>query len=426
MNILVITKSEWDDRRAAGNTLSNWFEGWGNDTFYSLYPRATNPNNNCCYEYYSVTPLSIIKNYLQPSKIGLRFSQKEKTQEEKSLGKEKRLISWIQRHGLKSAYLMADFLFGLTKWQNKRYEQFIADSNPDIIFVFATGETFIWKNIEYVKRHTQAKLVTFVSDDLYTTYSEGQGLLMRRYRKNFEHIMNASDKVYGASEMMCTEYGRWFNKQMKPLYKGCDFMTIKDTVNQPLRIVYAGNLYYGRVDSLEIIARALENINQETVKCCLEIYTGSDVTSEISKKLNRGDSSRICGPRPYEEIKQVLNEADIVLHVESFEPLQKRDVRYSFSTKIIDCMQSGSVLMVLGPDGIASVEYVKQIPGAIVVTDINEIETTLMGVLNNPSGLLSKARDIYEFSIKNHGLSRVRSSLKDEFETLLKQKILCI
>ncbi len=45
------------------------------------------------------------------------------------------------------------------------------------------------------------------------------------------------------------------------------------------------------------------------------------------------------GPRSYDEIKHIMHEADVVLHVESFDEKSIETVKYSFSTKIIDCLQ---------------------------------------------------------------------------------------
>ena len=73
MNILVITKAAWDDRIASGNTLSNFFEGWEGVNFSCLYSRDAEPNNNVCKEYYSISPISIIKHFFNPSEIGRRF-----------------------------------------------------------------------------------------------------------------------------------------------------------------------------------------------------------------------------------------------------------------------------------------------------------------------------------------------------------------
>lgn len=66
------------------------------------------------------------------------------------------------------------------------------------------------------------------------------------------------------------------------------------------------------------------------------------------------------GPRSYDEIKHIMHEADVVLHVESFDEKSIETVKYSFSTKIIDCLQSGSQILGVGPSGIASIEYLKK------------------------------------------------------------------
>lgn len=55
------------------------------------------------------------------------------------------------------------------------------------------------------------------------------------------------------------------------------------------------------------------------MKAALEIFTGANVTEQMRRKLNRGGSSRIMGARPYDEMKRTMREADVALHVESFE-----------------------------------------------------------------------------------------------------------
>lgn len=69
MNILVVTKAAWDDRIASGNTLSNFFENWKNVKFYCIYARGAMPQNRVCKEYYSISPISIIRNVFIPKKL---------------------------------------------------------------------------------------------------------------------------------------------------------------------------------------------------------------------------------------------------------------------------------------------------------------------------------------------------------------------
>lgn len=152
----------------------------------------------------------------------------------------------------------------------------------------------------------------------------------------------------------------------------------------------------------------------------MEVFTTATITDEINVALNRGQSSRIKGALPYEDVKRVLKEADIVLHVESFEPKQIKSTRLSFSTKIIDCMQSGSCLMAIGPQNIASIDYLKNIEGPIVVTEISRIGETLSNLIKKPENILSKANSLQKYAMKQHDINIVHERIQRDFSDLLK------
>ena len=231
-----------------------------------------------------------------------------------------------------------------------------------------------------------------------------------------------SDKVYGISQQMCDAYSREFGCEVALLHKGCELCASKTYVNKPLEIVYAGNLMYGRDEILAKLATCLQNINVCGTKAVLRIYTGTKITDTINSKLNLGETSQIVGAKSYDEIKKIMKCADIVLHVESFEPSQMQLVRYSFSTKITDCMQSGSVMMAIGPSGIASIESSKQIPGSIVIDDLNKIENELKGIVDNSESLIGLAKKTNDFAKEQFEIGIVRRRLHNDFKELVNEK----
>lgn len=198
--------------------------------------------------------------------------------------------------------------------------------------------------------------------------------------------------------------------------------TPKNYVNNPLQFVYAGNLLYGRDEVLSVIAKCLADINNSSPKAELNIYTNTPITPELSSKLNVVDSSVLYGARPYDEIMEIMKKADVVLHVESFDPKQINLVRYSFSTKITDCLQSGSVLMAIGPNGISSIEYPKTIPGAIVVENVSELSEVIVSLAKKPESLIERAKKSNEFALKNLDVSVVRNNLKNDFKHIINEK----
>ncbi|MBR5283898.1 MAG: hypothetical protein IKU27_02455, partial [Clostridia bacterium] len=220
---------------------------------------------------------------------------------------------------------------------------------------------------------------------------------------NLAYILQKSAVVFGCSEEICQYYNSIFGCKATPLYKGCDLSSpIKTKVNDPIRIVYAGNLLYGRMEILLKVAEALEAYGRNGRAVRFEIYSNTPLSAEEEARFARCSCTEYMGRRDYEVIKRRLEEADIVLHAESFEEEQILKTKYSFSTKIIDCLQSGSVLLGIGPAEIASIGYIGRIPGACVIDDLRQLEARLSSFLDDAEHFPQRAASIRAFAQQYH------------------------
>jgi len=417
MKILTISNAPWDDRNSVGNTQSNWFSNWPNTEIRSMYTREAYPNNTCCSSYYRVTIKDIAKHIFSREEIGSSISHIDISTSKKTI--ENNLIGSVKGWKRSALQNIVEIAYSSKLWLNKKLKTNIEEFCPDIIFCFAIAEPFRYNIIRYAKKHTKAKVVMWVADDVYGQTTEMNFFKRVIYRKRYRKMFAMADKVYGVSQMLCEEYTDLYNISITPLYKGCDLAPNIKSVGNPIKIVYAGNLLYGRDKTLVALVSEIAKINKEEIKIQLSIYSGTPVTNEIRNSLNINGSSVLYDARPYDEIKKIMKEADIVLHVESFDKQQMKNVRLSFSTKIIDCMQSGAVMMVIGPKGIASVEYPRGIRGVVVVDDLSKLHQSINTIIKNPSQLLYDAEKIYDYAKRNHELSAVRNKLQKDFHTII-------
>ena len=114
-----------------------------------------------------------------------------------------------------------------------------------------------------------------------------------------------------------------------------------------------------------------------------------------------------------------MHDADVVLHIESFDRDNIETVRYSFSTKIIDCLQSGNQVLGIGPKGIASIEYLKKVDGAIVVDDQNNIFDVIQQIVLHSDELNENRKLTREYAKKYHEINAVQQSIRKDFEKLM-------
>lgn len=427
MNIFVFSEAAWDDKNSFGNTVSNFLCGdvWKKEHFCNFYVRKQMPDNKLHVSYYNLSAIDIIRGIFRGRIEGNTFTtnsicMSKKESLARAYVKERKSIDKLHQKKNGFIYWGHEQIWRSRLWLNQSFKNFVTENAPDIFFAFATSPYILWPLIKFLKTNTRCKIVLLIADDVYGAYDRCAFYRRRYLKRELRNCILAADKLYGISDEMSALYEERFGKPVTTLYKGCD-LTVepKQYLNQPLRLVYAGNLLWGRDDTLAVVADALEQVNKDGAKATLEIYTGTTLTEQMQKKLNRGTSSRVIGSRTYEEIKQIMHEADITLHVESFEEKTIETVRYSFSTKIIDCLQSGTQVLGIGPAGIASIEYLRKIKGVLVVDDQNQIPTVITSIINNLDEIIKNINSIRVYAREHHEISMVQSAVKNDFKGLL-------
>lgn len=425
MNILIFSEAAWDDTNSFGNTVSNFFCGsiWKEDSFSNFYIRNQMPNNKCNVNYYQLSAMDILNGLFKFNVSGNKFTSKDYKNLESSLNlahiEEQKKIDKLHKNKNEFIYWGHELVWRSRIWLNKNFKNFIDENKPDILFAFATSPFILLPLIKYLKSKTNCKIVLLVADDVYGSYEKYVWYRKQYLKRGLKQCILLSDKLYGISDEMSELYKKRFGKECETLYKGCDLTERPNTkINNPIKLVYAGNMFWGRDDILSDVALAIESINKNGIKATLEIYTGMTITHDLENKLNRGVSSKIMGSRPYDEIKKIMHDADIVIHVESFDKSCIETVKYSLSTKIIDCLQSGSQIVGIGPKGIASIEYLKKVDGTIVIESKNDIEKTLQKIIINPDLILNRVMKTREYALKKHEINNVQKVLRNSFNNI--------
>ena len=420
MKILVITRNAWDDTNAIGNTLSNFFGGVEDVEFSAIYFRSARPNNAYCKKYYHTSETEILKKWFKPADIGRSFSVSDShvcTEHKKN--KEKTVIRAIHKYGLKLAYKVSDALWYSEKWINKRLDDFIEEFDPDLVVTFVKSAPQYYLTIKHLREKYNVPLFSWIADDEYSALLKNKA---KREIENLRYILNESAVVKGCSEELCEYYNSVFGCNATPLYKSCDLSApIKERSNETTTIVYAGNLLYGRAEIISRFAGVVESLEKEDRKISLEIYSNTELLGSEVQKYFPTQTAKYMGRKPYEFIKNRLSEADIVLHVESFEDEEILKTKYSFSTKIIDYLQSGSVLLAIGPEVLSSIKYISRIPGACVINDMDNVYSSLKNLLDNPISLHKRATEIREFAQLYHNSSVASKEVTKMFNEIIKK-----
>ncbi|ROR29245.1 glycosyltransferase involved in cell wall biosynthesis [Mobilisporobacter senegalensis] len=426
MKILVVSCSPWRNDNNIGNSYTNIFKGIDNleiayiccgngipDTDFvkkhlhiserNIIRNLFNPNHKCCYEVNGIH-----EEVLEP--IGKNGA-----------------FDFMRKHRFQLFFLFRDIIWSFKNWICDDLKKFVDDFNPDIIFAQFLDRSYLNDMLFFLKDYTKKPLIVYAWDDVYTLkqFSISPLFWLNRFlqRKKLRNISNISSYMYVISELQQIEYSKIFKRNCKVIYKGFDFNKKPEYIpsNNPLKLVFSGNIGSGRWKTLAYIGDALHEINQQEPKGILYIYTATPISNRIKQKLYYPESVKLQGSVSAEEIAKLQLDADILVHVESFHLKDRLQVRLSFSTKLVDYFKSGRCILAIGSKNIASIEYLSKNHGAIVVNNKSEIKKRLEKIIYSQSLIKKYSNRSWECGKKNHQIEEIQKILQNDFNELLQQ-----
>lgn len=423
MKILILSKEAWRDEQNGGNILSNMFKGFDAE-FAQIYCNECLPNNVICRRYYQVTDKGMVKSILGKSRAGRRIvydkPPENKTATSESFSGGKRWLKSLMP-------IMRELAWWMGRWDEKEMLEFVREFDPDIFFAPCYGNHYMHRLTRLIHRETGVNVISYISDDHYGNrqlrfepwFWINHLLLRRHTREIFKHY----SLVYTMTEEQKSQCEKDFGAKMKILCKAGEFdgRNEKETVNKPVRIVYAGGIYLNRWKTLKALADAIGRIDDSGKSFRLDIYTNNSLTPEITAALNRDGFSAVHSVVSSEELKKIYLSSDIALHCESFDLVNRLKVRLSFSTKIVDCLDSGCAVMAVCDPKQAGYAYLNRNDAAICISDSKSIEPTLVHLLERPDEIIEYQHKAFRLGRRNHLSSQISQSILEDFNNLSRQ-----
>ncbi len=421
--VLIITRNGWNSN-CTGNTLSNFFEGWPKEKIANAFFRAENIDNNVCTEYYKVTEYELVKKFFCKKNIGKHIKD-YKVEENVVSASEiddtnitKSYYSFFSKHRWNAVIWLRDILWGFNGWKNKKYDDFLEDFSPDVIYMPCYDSVYMHRILRYTAKKTGARVVMFTGDDTYTLkqFSLSPLFWMNRFinRYTMRKSLKITETLFVISELQKTEYDKIFKRDCVILRKGGNFnldFSPKDDYKLPIKLVYTGNIHLGRWKTLAKLVDAIKEINSDGKKLEIDIYSLSSKSNKMIQALNVDGCSKLMPPATDLEIKQALEDADILVFVEPFELKERLKWRLSFSTKIVDYLSSSRAILAIGPENLSSMDFLKRNDAAFCVNSCSELKSKLEYILNTSGIIDDYAKKAWKCGNKNNRIEDTKETL---------------
>lgn len=418
MRILFVSSSPINRQTSIGNTFLNLFDGFDAE-FYSVYSRTGYPDKKI-KSAFRIAETQLVKNIFSSKKIGKRVENYEETSSEDKSAQE--LETAIKRNPSQLKYIARDMVWKLAPWKNKNLRAYIETVNPDLIFSVLSSNSAVNDMIAYAAKVSGAKVILYAWDDNYSyPYSKSPLLRAAHFfrRKKMRKTAALASDLFVISDIQKRDYEKIFSMECKVITKGADFSKREEKPvlpNNPLKILYAGNLALGRAETISNITKALEKINRDGKKAELRIYSATPLTDEQEKAMADSSNSFFMGSVSAIEVQKLQSEADILVHAESFDEKYFNLIHYSFSTKLVDCFHSAKCIFAVGPEKAASIDCLIKNDAAVVAKSNDEIYEKLNLLINDKELIDAYAEKSWQYGKKSFDIKDIQELLLESME----------
>ncbi|MBQ8894626.1 MAG: hypothetical protein IJ043_09520 [Clostridia bacterium] len=420
--VLSISLSTW--RKDSGiHTQTDLFKYYDPERVAQIYTKSDLPDTPVCNNFFRISENEVIKSVLTRKRVGCRVINGAKSDEatRQAVKEEKELYKKAHKKKSWLLTLAREVVWFLGNWKTKALDDFIREENPDVYFIPIYPVIYMgWIQL-YVLKKFPKPYVCYLADDNYSYKPCGRNLFsyLHRFflRKVVRKLAIHCSEMFVITNTQVEETDRLFGTNSVVLTKGIDFEEreyIEPLLSTPIRMVYTGNLLIGRADSLVEISKAMAQINKETEKVNLDIYSATVLDDNIMAILN-ANGCHFKGCVPKNEVDSIQQAADIVIFVESLEKKHRYDARLSFSTKLTDYFKNGKCIFAIGDKSIAPIIYLYENDCAIIVNEYSEIEGKLSELVECPGKIKEYSKKAFETGKKNHNSVNVKEVFLSAF-----------
>lgn len=408
MRVLLISHTALSRTNNMGKTLLSYLSDFKPGEVAQLYIHSEVPTDDTiCTDYYRFTDIDAVKSILNPMHHGNIYGKDDIEKD--------RVLARTDEGIVNSAYVIGskrkawsmnarEIAWKLAHWKRKELKEWIGRFDPEVI-LFASGDyTFMYDIAYWIAEYYDKPLVTICVDDYYIHRRNSNSLLGRlhytRFMKSVKKTIARSSCIFTLSDLMNDAYTNLFQKPCFTVHNSVP-KRVSTSNAEGKYISYIGNLGFGRVDQLVTIGKAMHNLERKTEPTAIDVYAGS-FNPEFLNKLENAKGVRLHGRISAEEVIDVMKDSLATIHTESFDNENQELVRYSVSTKIAESLMYGPCLIAYGPEGIASIDYLKENNAAYVITRPEDLKSGLQEILTNSELREQIIKNARKLAVANH------------------------
>jgi hypothetical protein len=249
-------------------------------------------------------------------------------------------------------------------YQVRRFSQYVVDHlASDSLWLAVPQGTMTVRVMNRIHERTRADYVTWIMDDHAIAWNGGW-----RYPDGFEEEfarhLRCARQVFVISPAMGQLYRDRFGVSSDVLFSPTDLVDppVYDSPRPtgPISLCYFGAIREWQRDALEHVISWLPAIDGE-----LDVFTFGDAAV-----LPSSDRVHIRPPIAGTEVTAMMRNYDAVIIPVSFRDACRGLSALNISTKLSECLASGTAVVVVGPHDSAMVEFIRAHEAGVTISDV--------------------------------------------------------
>ena len=421
LRVLIISRTPWNISNSFGNTFSNIFEGMEGVEIYNICCQSGDIDNNIVKDTLQLSESSLLRRKAWNNSKELHRGQNEDAviiESFQNYGKKKRPV-WM--------FVARDFIWTLTskKWK-KEIDGFINFVKPDILYIPVYASWYMCDVDRYVVDKLEAPTVLHVSDDVYGYPPNLFSVSLKKYyrlhlRCKIKELMKRASYVEVFAENMQEAYEKEFGVPCYVIGKGIKPDNVRKGNDKEwqdeVHFVYTGGVAGERINVLIELGRSLTKC-EGGKNYYLDIYSATPLAEKTKAEINSVSSIVFHGAVSGKEVKDIQAKADALVHVEGFSDRAIFETAMSFSTKIIDYLSTGNLLLAIGPQQINSIQVLKKYNMAVVIDKVNNIDCVLGKLFNGQIDIITIKENAYNFLITKRDLTVIQNEIYERMKNV--------
>ena len=282
---------------------------------------------------------------------------------------------------------------------------------PEIIYAW-TGDSLWARLVAHCAERYRVPYVIHFMDNHVELPGETplQRALYSRYRADLLPVVAGAEKIFTISRAMGHAYGTRFGKATEVFHGLIDKTQWpwpdREPASDTFSLVFTGSIESGQLSGLAAVAAAVDRLAARGRAVRLVLYLTPQYEQRARGAFGRFNSIEYRPHPEFRQLRETLNNADVLILAYGFDEQCVHYYRYSFATKVVPYMLSGRCILAYGPASIEPIAYLKRGGWAHVVDDDapEALDAALEHLMNDAPSRVHFARRAYEAGLAEHDL----------------------